>query len=106
MSGAQAELDDADRAAGSHGDPFRSVTEPTPESNEPPVEVPMREPERQAEAARRRGSTVREPVRFNFDEPSAPESNGNGSPEPQPSATDQTQMAPERPRRTGWWSRR
>jgi hypothetical protein len=70
----------------------------------------MREADAQPEPPRRRGSTIREPVRFNFDEPAAPESDGNGSPQPAPepqrSATEEGQIAPERPRRTGWWSRR
>jgi hypothetical protein len=111
-SGAQAELNDTDHAAGSHGDPFRSVTEPAPETDERIVEEPTHEPEPQPEATRRRGSTVREPVRFDYGEPSTKESNGSGPPEPehrpesQPSTNEQSQIAPERPRRTGWWSRR
>jgi hypothetical protein len=89
--------------------PFRQVTEP---SGEQPYES-AREPEAaqpdgesQPEASRR-GSTVREPVFFGREsapdnesapvEPAAPQETSEGA--------EPAQIAPERPRRSGWWNR-
>jgi hypothetical protein len=53
---------------------------------------------------------VREPAIVNFDDASPPAPAPYQPPEPQASDergdSDDGQMAPERPRRSGWWQRR
>ena len=105
-------------------DPFRSVTEPSvppePEPAHEPAFVPeahdAHEPAPQPEEpARRRGSTVREPAPFAFGEVTTSttpdlEHNAEPAPEPEPAEpqhhTEPEPIAPERPRRMGWWRRR
>jgi ribonuclease E len=97
----------------SGSDPFRSVTEPAAEPRyEEPVRASERAPEPEPEPApqaaseQRRKSTVRE--RFFGRSDPAPEESAPHAQEPtQPEATegDGDTMAPERPRRAGWWNR-
>ncbi|HEY7457348.1 MAG TPA: Rne/Rng family ribonuclease [Xanthobacteraceae bacterium] len=93
------------------GDPFRSMTEPGPEpAFEPPVRAEPAPPPVQTEEAPRRRSTVREPAMVRSDEPPAP-TESYRQPEPQPASnegtdSDEGQLSPERPRRSGWWQRR
>ena len=94
------------------GDPYRPMTEPGPEpAFEPPARMEEAPPPPvHSEDAPRRGSTVREPAMARFEDapPSAP--TPYRAPEPQVSdeqtESDEGQMAPERPRRSGWWQRR
>ena len=95
-------------------DPFRPVTEPAGEqpyetAREPePVDST---PEPQPETSRR-GSTVREPVFFRRDDAPANEPAPRVEREApaapaaeEASVADPAQIAPERPRRSGWWNR-
>jgi ribonuclease E len=94
------------------GDPFRPMTEPAPEpAFEPPVreQVPAHPPIRNEEPPRR--STIREPAVARFDNSSSPAPEPYRQPEPQPASkdgsdSDESQMSPDRPRRSGWWQRR
>ncbi|MCC6948748.1 MAG: ribonuclease E/G [Bradyrhizobiaceae bacterium] len=110
---------EADEFEPSAADPFRSVTEPSAPPAPEPAHEPAFAPEAHEpvphpeEAAPRRGSTVREPVPFSFDGETTPEpAYGHRAPEPQPEVAEEgshaepEQMAPERPRRSGWWRRR
>jgi ribonuclease E len=94
------------------GDPYRPMTEPGPE---PAFEPPARVEEApslpvQSEDVHRRGSTVREPAIARFDDTPPPAPAPYRAPEPQASEersnADEGEMAPERPRRSGWWQRR
>jgi ribonuclease E len=93
------------------GDPYRPMTEPGPEpAFEPPARAEEAPSPVQNDEAPRRRSTVREPAVVSFDDatPAAPAP--YQAPEPQASDergdSDDGQMAPERPRRSGWWQRR
>jgi ribonuclease E len=87
------------------------MTEPGPEpAFEPPVRAEPAPPPVQTEEAPRRRSTVREPAMVRSDEPPAP-TESYRQPEPQPASnegtdSDEGQLSPERPRRSGWWQRR
>lgn len=92
-------------------DPYRSITEPSPEPAfaSPPGE-PEPQPERAEQAPRR--STVREAARFLWGQSGESETEGNEAPAPATESRDGTsaaepgEIAPDRPRRSGWWSRR
>jgi ribonuclease E len=93
----------------SSSDPFRSVTEPAPEPSYEPRTAAEPTP---AEEPKRR-STVREPAIVSFHDisPPAPPSYERHEPAPEPASEDSAgssegQIAPERPRRSGWWQRR
>jgi hypothetical protein len=69
--------------------------------------VPAHPPMRDEEPPRR--STVREPAVARFDHSSSPAPEPYRQPEPQPASnesSDESQMSPDRPRRSGWWQRR
>jgi ribonuclease E len=92
-------------------DPFRPLTEPAGEqpfetAREPEPVHP--EPEPEAETARRK-STVREPVFFRREDPPisepAPHIEREAPAAPQPEEARSEEIAPERPRRSGWWNR-
>jgi hypothetical protein len=88
------------------------MTEPGPEpAFEPPARVEEAPPPSvHNEDAPRRGSTVREPAIVRFEDAPTPAPTPYRAPEPQVSdertESDEGQMAPERPRRSGWWQRR
>jgi ribonuclease E len=91
-------------------EPFRSVTEP---SAEPAFATPAPEPSPAPQAEPKRRSTVREPVFFRRDEEAASPSRADERQAPEPETVEpqsvtpeQADIAPERPRRFGWWNRR
>jgi ribonuclease E len=87
-------------------DPFRPVTEPAGEQPYAAAREPApitTTPEPQPETSRR-GSTVREPVFFRRDDAPANEPAPRAEQEA-PAAPVQEEIAPERPRRSGWWNR-
>jgi ribonuclease E len=93
------------------GDPYRPMTEPGPEpAFEPPARAEEAPPPVQNEDSPRRRSTVREPAIVSFDDVQPPAPSPYQAPEPQSSDergdSEEGQMAPERPRRSGWWQRR
>jgi ribonuclease E len=94
------------------GDPYRPMTEPGPEPAFEPSERLEEAPPLpvQSEELPRRGSTVREPAIARFDDAPPPAPTPYRAPEPQASEersdSDEGEMAPERPRRSGWWQRR
>jgi hypothetical protein len=89
------------------------MTEPGPEpAFEPPAraeEAPPPPPAESPEAPRRR-STVREPAVMRFDDAPPPTPAPDRTSEPQVTndraGSDEGEIAPERPRRSGWWQRR
>jgi len=86
-------------------DPYRSITEPSPE----PAFAPRpSEPEPQPEPIEQRRSTVREAARFLLGQSDAPEPPTPArKPERNESApVESAEITPDRPRRSGWWSRR
>jgi hypothetical protein len=74
--------------------PYEAAREPAPIDTTP---------EPQPETSRR-GSTVREPVFFRRDDAPATEPAPRAEQEA-PAAPVQEEIAPERPRRSGWWNR-
>jgi hypothetical protein len=90
-------------------DPFRSVTEP---SSEPAFAPQPSEPERGPEPTDqpKRRSTVREAARFLWGQSEESASESSEAPAPEPRSDDPVaepaEIAPDRPRRSGWWSRR
>jgi ribonuclease E len=98
-------------------DPYRSVTEPTPEPAFAPQAIeperapePKRAPEPESEDQPKRRSTVREAARFLWGQSTEGEAASEAPAEPAPReetpAAEPGEMAPDRPRRSGWWSRR
>jgi ribonuclease E len=93
-------------------DPFRQVTEPAGEqpfesAREPEPVQPDIEPQPDTS---RRGSTVREPVFFRReeapgDQPPPAREAPVASQTDEPDEAEPAQIAPERPRRSGWWNR-
>ena len=91
--------------------------EPTPEAAPEPAPEPAYEPPAHGEAPPqeseqpRRRSTVREPAVVNFDDQPSPAPYERHAPAPAPAndsegGTNESEIAPERPRRSGWWQRR